>query len=110
MHVKPNYFALLKSGDKLVEFRLNDAKRKKISAGDKIRFICQDDLRTDLVLSVSDIITSSDFSSLLKKFPLAMLGSISYEEQLSDLRNFYSMDNESECGVIAIVLKELAHA
>lgn len=110
MHVKPSYFALLKSGDKLVEFRINDAKRQKISAGDKIKFICQNDLSTVLVLSVSDIATSSDFSSLLKKFPLPMLGGISYEEQLSDLRKFYNMDSEEEYGAIAIILKGLVYA
>lgn len=105
MHVKPRYFTLLKNGDKLVEFRLNDAKRQKIKAGDKIRFICKNELSTTLVLAVSDIITSSDFESLLKKFSPTVLGGISHKEQLSDLRSFYDMDKESKYGVIAIILE-----
>lgn len=106
MRVKLSYFTLLKSGDKSVEFRLNDAKRKKITAGDRIRFICQNDLSTAIVLSVSDIVTSSDFDSLLKSFSPAMLGGISYEEQLSDLRNLYDMERENKNGVMAIILKD----
>ncbi len=105
MHVKYNYFALLQNGDKLVEFRLNDAKRQKINTGDKIRFICQDDLSTALVLSVSGISTSSDFGSLLKRFPSSMLGGISYEEQLSDLRNLYNNESENEYGTMAIIFE-----
>jgi len=105
MHVKPSYFALLKSGDKLVEFRLNDAKRKKISPGDKIEFICQSNLSTALVLSVSNVISSPDFNSLLKKLSPTILGDISFDDQLSDLRNLYPLDSEKEHGVIAIILK-----
>lgn len=105
MHVKPSYFALLKNGDKLVEFRINDVKRQKIIAGDKIKFICQNDPDMVLVLSVSNIIISSNFSSLLKKIPPALLGGFSCEQQLSELRNLYSIGIENEYGAMAIILK-----
>lgn len=105
MHVKLNYFALLKSGDKLVEFRLNDAKRQKINVGDKIKFICQNDLNEFLELSVSNIVISTDFDSLLKRFPSNILGGISYDEQLADLRSLYNNGSEKKYGAMAIILE-----
>jgi len=46
------FFGLLKAGKRLAEFGFNDAKRKMIKPGDKIRFLCHDDHSKDLVLHV----------------------------------------------------------
>ena len=105
MHVNPDYFALLKSGGKSVEFRVNDLKRQKILAGDKINFIRQNKPNFNIILPVSKVIKSDSFNSLLKEIPPAMLGGISIQQQLTDLRNLYDADFENKHGVIAIVLE-----
>lgn len=105
MRVQPNYFALLRSGNKRVEFRLFDEKRRRISVGDKVCFVCQTDPGESLPATVSEILHSRSFAELLNQVPLSLLGGISKEHQLSDLRNFYSAPDEQKYGVIALVLK-----
>lgn len=105
MRVQPSYFALLRSGNKRVEFRLFDEKRRRISVGDKVCFVCQTDPGESLPATVSEILHSRSFAELLNQVPLSLLGGISKEHQLSDLRNFYSAPDEQKYGVIALVLK-----
>lgn len=105
MRVQPNYFALLRSGNKRVEFRLFDEKRRRISVGDKVCFVCQSDPRESLPATVSEILHSRNFSDLLDQVPLSLLGGISKEHQLSDLRNFYKSPDEHKYGVVALLLK-----
>ncbi len=105
MRVQSNYFALLRSGNKRVEFRLFDEKRRRISVGDNVCFVCQTDPRESLPATVSEILHSRSFVDLLNQVPLSMLGGISKEHQLSDLRNFYKGPDEHKYGVIALVLK-----
>ena len=38
MHLEPEYYALMLSGEKRIEVRLNDEKRRKIAVGDKVKF------------------------------------------------------------------------
>lgn len=105
MRVRPNYFALLRSGNKRVEFRLFDEKRRRISIGDKVCFVCQTDPGASLPATVSEILHSTSFADLLNQVPVSLLGGISKEHQLSDLRNFYNAPDEQKYGVIALVLK-----
>lgn len=105
MSVQPKYFALLKSGSKRVEFRLFDEKRGRISVGDKVCFVCQNDPTERLPATVSEILHSKNFTDLLNRIPLSLLGGISKEHQLCDLHNFYNAPDEHKYGVIAIFLK-----
>ena len=105
MRVRPDYFALLKSGSKRVEFRLFDEKRRRISVGDKLCFICQTDPEESLLVTVSEILYSRNFADLLNQVFISLLGGISKEHQLSDLRNIYNAPDEQKHGVIALVLK-----
>jgi ASC-1-like (ASCH) protein len=105
MRVQPDYFALLKAGDKKVEFRLFDKKRQRIRAGDKVCFVCQNDPTENFPAAVSDILHSTSFTDLLNQIPASLLGGISKEDQLSHLRSFYEASDEQIYGVIAIILK-----
>lgn len=105
MRVQPDYFALLKTGNKKVEFRLLDEKRKLIRAGDKVSFVCHNDPTESFQAIVSEIHHSDSFTELLEQIPSSLLGGISKENQLTDLRIFYKSSDEQKYGVIAIVLK-----
>jgi len=105
MHVKRRYFDLLKAGVKTVEFRLNDEKRRKIKVGDRIKYICQNEQESSLVLSVSTIVKSSMFSSLIDKVTLSSLGGIAPQEQIKELEEIYDKASETKYGVLALVLE-----
>jgi len=105
MHVRSRYFELLKAGTKTVEFRLNDAKRKKIIVGDRIKYICQNKPEGMLILSVSTIVKSSLFSSLIDKVTLSSLGGITPQEQINELEEIYDKVSEKKYGVLALGLE-----
>ena len=105
MHVKQHYFDLLEAGTKLVEFRLNDEKRKSIKVGDKICFVCQNDESKSVVLSVSDIVFSSAFAPLIGKVTPNFLGGISPQEQLKELNEIYADVSVNKYGVLALILE-----
>jgi len=108
MHVKQHYFDLLESGNKLVEFRLNDAKRQCIKVGDKVRFVCQNDHNKFVVLSVSGIVVSSAFETLINEIDSNLLGGISPRQQLKELERIYDSANIQQYGVVALILKRAA--
>ena len=108
MHVKQHYFDLLETGSKSVEFRLNDAKRQCIKVGDKVRFVCQNDRSRFVVLTVSGILVSSAFETLITKIDHNLLGGISPQQQLKELEEIYDSASVQKYGVIALMLERAA--
>lgn len=105
MHVKQRYLGLLHDGSKSVEFRLNDEKRKAIKVGDKICFICHNNDNRFVVLSVADIVYSSEFADIIKNINPSLLGGISPQQQLRELEEIYDRDSINKHGVLALILK-----
>ena len=74
MHLNDQPFALIKSGEKTVELRLNDEKRRAIQVGDHIVF--NDSLEVEVVA----LHAYPDFERLYAAFPLSALGYLPDEE------------------------------
>lgn len=102
LHDKP--FRLIKSGEKTVESRLYDKKRKIISVGDFIEFTNRTS-REKLTKVVKDIQQYDSFHELLNHTPINVLGAVSTEKELQALRKFYSKEDEQYYGVVAIVFE-----
>lgn len=92
LHVEP--FARIKSGEKKIEIRLFDQKRKGLSEGDVVTFISRENLEDTFERTIKYINNFDTFTELFKKYP---------EEKL-DMYQFYSKENEREFGVVAITL------
>ena len=102
-------FALMKTGKKTVEVRLNDSKRQKLRLGDGVEFIkapVQDDR---LQVTITKLKTYETFRQLYEDIPLDQFGekNVSIEELLSQIHAIYSKEQEKEFGVVAIYVKRI---
>ena len=95
MRLHPAPFERIKSGEKNIECRLNDEKRRQLSVGDAIVFKNRES-GEELERKVAALHTFPDFESMFEKFP---------EEKINDVYQYYTPEEEKECGVVAIELE-----
>ena len=104
LHLNNEPFFLIKSGQKTVELRLNDEKRKRIRLGDFLRFTLRGS--EDIILArVTALYTAPSFEVLfevggiLKKCAWRSLSPI---EAADKMREFYSKEDEQAYGALGI--------
>ena len=96
MRLHPEPFERIKSGEKNIECRLNDEKRRSLNVGDVVVFENRGGGET-LERTVTALHMFSDFESMFEQFP---------EERINDVCQYYTPEEEKECGVVAIELAE----
>lgn len=105
MKLQPSPFKSIKCGDKKIEMRLNDQKRKLICAGD---LICFTNIESgeQLEVKVIDKVLFNDFEQLYKNYDKKLLG---YEQEEvanpSDMLEYYPLSEVKKYGVLAIILE-----
>lgn len=104
MKLRPIYFDKIKNGEKIYEIRLNDEKRKDIDVGDIIIFKKEPELKELLVTIVKDLVYFKTFNEMLNTLPIKKIGfeNESPKEIEEIYYSFYSKENESKYGVVAI--------
>jgi ASC-1-like (ASCH) protein len=105
MRLTEKPFYKIKSGEKNIELRLYDEKRRNISVGDTIEF---SNIETGQVINV--LVTSlhiySNFEELFKEFDKTRLGFDKDEEANPDfMLKFYSKEEIDKYGAIGIGVK-----
>lgn len=102
MHLQDTPFAEIKRGEKTIEIRLNDEKRKRIKPSDEICFHRQDGEK--LTVRVVNVLPFPSFARLFSS-PLrekcGMCG-LTAEECISAMSQYYSAEDEKKYGVLAI--------
>ena len=99
MRLAPDIFEEIKSGNKTIEYRLYDEKRRKISLGDKIEFKKRPDFKEIILAEVTQIYLDKTFKNLFRKF---YSDENKIKENASFMNRFYSQEKINEYGVIAI--------
>lgn len=104
MKLRPNPFNRIYSGEKTIEYRLNDEKRSLLNKGDYIRFTEIADEERTVLVEVLDIFTAPSFSALEQK--LIEVGLL-YRGVFSQtgMREYYSVEDEEKYGVMGIVIR-----
>ena len=74
MNLTPAPMQEIRTGNKTIELRLNDEKRKQISVGDTIKFINTEDSNDTLRVKVVDLFLFSSFAELYDNLPLLNCG------------------------------------
>lgn len=107
VHLDEDIFEVVRNGDKNVEVRINDEKRKKLKIGNEIIFLKRPLEVETLKAEVIDLKYYESFKKLVDDYEVERLYSkeISKEEFLSLLHRFYSLEEEKEFGVVAIHFK-----
>jgi len=96
MRLHPEPFARIKSGEKKVECRLYDEKRRKLKVGDCIKFLLRPDFTEVFEKKVIALYTFPTFEAMYEKFP---------EERINNVYQYYTREEEQKYGVVAIELK-----
>lgn len=108
MHLDKEYFNLVKTGDKQIEFRVLDDKRKKMKIGDTIQFICKDDKSLRVMRCIINLSFSANFLSLLDEFSEYQIpeGKDKLLTKLKKIYNNSDANSDANSGVVAIFLGE----
>lgn len=103
MKLKHEFFNYIKYGEKRIEIRLYDEKRKIIKIGDEIEFT---DLDTSdkLNVTVKNLYIFDSFEKLINEFNINVLADKKYNklDLINILNTIYTEDNQNELGVIGI--------
>ena len=105
MNLQPKYFDFIKDGTKRIELRLYDEKRRSIQLGDIIEFEKSDDEK--FKAEVVGLLRYNSFANLFEDFDISILAdsSMTKQELLEVLGEFYSEEKQAEFGVIGIRIK-----
>lgn len=107
MKLQPKYFNYIKEGTKRIELRLNDEKRQLINLGDTIVFKKEPDLDSSFDAKVVGLLNYTDFDSLFNDFDISILAdsSMTKEELINVLEEFYTKEKQKQYGVLGIRLE-----
>lgn len=105
MHLNDESFELVKNGQKTVELRVYDEKRRQVDMGDGIVFINKDD---KVSVKVTGLFIASSFELLFSKIGWIKAGwseNDNEDKRVTDLRKLYTEEEEKEWGVVGIEFK-----
>ena len=105
MNLNPSPFKMIKEGNKTIELRLYDEKRKMISVGDTITFTNTTDSNDKLCAKVIDLFTFNSFDELYKNLPLSECGYTTEDIDTAspgDMDKYYSKEMQQQYGVVGI--------
>lgn len=103
-------FELVKSGQKVIEARLYDKKRRKIKVGDKIMFFKRPEEKEKIIVKITDLSIIDSFEELFKfedKLKFGFTEADSLEDQVSCMGKYYTKGDEEKYGAVGIHIKLL---
>jgi len=95
------------SGSKVIESRLFDEKRQKISIGDQIIFNENDKPENNVTTIVKGLLHYQTFQELFADHEPSLFGEENRDFLLNQIKQFYSDENERKYGVLGIRLQLL---
>lgn len=105
MNLRPEPFEKIRSGQKTIELRLYDEKRRLIAPGDRIEFSCEgESVLTEVLL----LHRFSSFEELYAALPLEKCGYTKAElasASPADMNRYYTPEQQAKYGVVGIELK-----
>lgn len=106
MKLNSSPFEMIKSGEKTIELRLFDEKRRQIKEGDKIVFTNTESGET-MDRRVVRLHRFNSFEELYKVLPLLKCGYTTEDvdkAKPSDMEQYYSAEEQKKYGVVGIEL------
>ena len=105
MNLQQRFFDYIKNGTKRIELRLFDEKRQKIKVGDTIEF--SSPKGESFEAEVVEFLRYDSFEKLFADYDISILAdkSMTKEELLNILQEFYTPEKQAEYGVVGIRIK-----
>ena len=109
LKLQPKYFNYINNGTKRIELRLYDEKRQKINIGDIIVFQKEPELQTTMKVKVIGLLRYNTFEQLFDDFDIEIMAdkSMTKQELLNALEEFYTPEKQKEYGVIGIRIEKI---
>lgn len=107
MHLSDEPYQMILNGTKTVEVRINDAKRKLVSAGDIIAFYPHKNSYESIHALVDEVITRETFLDLFEHIEPNEVGYSDIETVVKKIAQYYSDDEELRHGTVAYRIKLL---
>lgn len=109
LNLQPLYFDLIKNGQKTLEGRLYDDKRKDFNIGDKIIFYKEPDKIETIKSIILDKYLYNNFEDMATHLNKNELGfaNKTKDEMINTYRSFYPKENEKKFGVVVFKIKTL---
>ena len=104
MRLNPEPFRMIQSGQKTIELRLYDEKRRRIRVGDPITFT-ETETGEHMRVIVTDLSVFPTFSELYRALPLSECGYTEAELETAspdDMLAYYSLEQQRQYGVVGI--------
>lgn len=106
MNLVPTAFVKIADGNKTIELRLNDEKRKRINVEDTVVFDCSS-TKDIITAQISGLHKFSDFKELYKVLPLEKCGYTVAElktAHYTDMEQYYTKEQIEKYGALGIEL------
>lgn len=105
MSVRHKYFELIKSGQKDIELRAYDEKRKKMKAGDKFLLYDAENPDEYIICEILNMHIAPDFESLFKKIDIKRSGFKDIAELMDTITKFVSREELAREQVVGMEIK-----
>lgn len=107
MSVRHKYFELIKSGQKDIELRAYDEKRRKVKIGDKFLLFDAENSSEYIICEVLNMHVAPDFESLFKKLDIKRSGFKDMTELLNTITRFISREELAREQVVGMEIKRV---
>ena len=107
MSVRHKYFELIKSGQKDIELRAYDEKRKKMKAGDKFLLFDAENSDEYIICEILNMHVALDFESLFKNLDIKRSGFQNLDELISVVTKFVSHEELQREQVVGMEIKRI---
>ena len=107
MSVRHKYFELIKSGQKDIELRAYDEKRRKMKTGDKFLLYDAENPDQSIICEILNMHVAPDFESLFKKIDIKRSGFKDMTELMDTITKFVSREELQRKQVVGIEIKRV---
>lgn len=107
MSVRNKYFEMIKSGQKDIELRAYDEKRKKMKVGDKFLLFDAENPDEYIICEILNMHVAPDFESLFKKIDIKRSGFKDLKELMNVITKFISREELTRQQVVGIEIKRI---
>ncbi len=107
MSVRHKYFELIKSGQKDIELRAYDEKRKKMKTGDRFLLYDAENPNESIICEILNMHVARDFESLFKKIDIKRSGFKDMTELMDTITKFVSREELQREQVVGIEIKRV---
>ena len=105
MSLRPEYYEMVLSGEKDIELRLYDEKRRKMRNGDTVLIYDAQNRNNYIRAKIVRLHIAKSFADLNTKISMPRTGFASLNALMSAISKFYDIEMESKYGIVGIELE-----